>query len=126
MTKNEKEFAKILDKQNRKWIYPCKTFKLSNTTYRPDFYIPKEDLYIEVKHSSISVERQKKYDEFIKLYPNINFVIIRCSDGKRSITFYLNDENYDKLEKVAKSDRRSKAMITEIAVEQYLNRRKIT
>ena len=43
---------------------------------------------------------------------------------KKSITIRLNAENYDKLSAIAIADRRSKAMITEIAVEQYLNRRK--
>jgi len=43
---------------------------------------------------------------------------------KRSITIRLNEENYNKLSEIALADRRSKAMITEIAVEQYLKRRK--
>ena len=43
---------------------------------------------------------------------------------KKSITIRLNAENYDKLSAIAIADRRSKAMTTEIAVEQYLNRRK--
>ena len=43
---------------------------------------------------------------------------------KKSITIRLNAENYDKLSAIAITDRRSKAMTTEIAVEQYLSRRK--
>ena len=48
MFPKEKQFANILNKQNRKWKYPAKRFKLKNTTYRPDFFLPDENLYIEV------------------------------------------------------------------------------
>jgi len=45
----ESNFAKWLDKNNIKWLYESKTFKLDNGTYTPDFYLPEFNLWIEVK-----------------------------------------------------------------------------
>jgi len=42
-------YAQWLDKQGIKWLYESKTFDLDTTTYTPDFYLPKKDLYIEIK-----------------------------------------------------------------------------
>jgi len=42
-------FAKWLDKQGIKWFYEFKTFDLGDCTYTPDFYLPENDIYIEVK-----------------------------------------------------------------------------
>lgn len=42
--------AKYLTNLGYDWLYEHKTFKLSSSlAYRPDFYLPNEDLYIEVK-----------------------------------------------------------------------------
>lgn len=42
--------ADYLTFNNIDWYYEYKTFKLTDTiSYRPDFYLPKLDLYIEVK-----------------------------------------------------------------------------
>lgn len=49
----EVEFAKYLDSKNIKWERPHKTYKYifenENHRYLPDFYLPKYNLYIEIK-----------------------------------------------------------------------------
>lgn len=46
----EVKTADFLTELGYNWLYEHKTFKLSNgISYTPDFYIPAEDLYIEVK-----------------------------------------------------------------------------
>lgn len=46
----EVRFADYLTSSDKDWLYEPNTFKLSNIiSYRPDFYIVSEDLYVEVK-----------------------------------------------------------------------------
>ena len=74
----EVAYAKYLDKNNIKWQYEPKTFDLGDTTYTPDFYCPIENLYVEVK--GFWWEKQKKkYDKFLKLYPEINISLLNKS-----------------------------------------------
>ena len=42
-------YSKYLDKNKIKWLYEPKTFDLGDTTYTPDFYLPKTKEYIEIK-----------------------------------------------------------------------------
>lgn len=42
-------YAKWLDKKKTKWIYESKTFDLGEMNYTPDFYLPENDTYIEIK-----------------------------------------------------------------------------
>jgi len=42
-------YAKYLDKNNIKWQYEPEHFEIEDTCYTPDFYLPKQDLYIEIK-----------------------------------------------------------------------------
>jgi len=68
-------YAKWLDKQMIKWQYEPKTFDLGDTTYTPDFYLPKTDTYIEIKgywwHDA-----KKKFKLFKKLYTRININLL--------------------------------------------------
>jgi len=66
----ESKYAEYLDKNNIKWLYESKTFNLGDCTYTPDFYLPKQDLYIEVKgwFRTISIN---KFLAFKLLYPEI-------------------------------------------------------
>ena len=43
-------FAEYLDANNTEWLYEPKTFKLLNgVRYKPDFYLPMSDTWIEIK-----------------------------------------------------------------------------
>jgi len=73
----EKMFARLLRQQKRKFTYQVPIFRLKNSYYRPDFYLPKENLYIEVVGSRQAYHANKaKYEEFKKLYPDIKFIIV--------------------------------------------------
>jgi hypothetical protein len=71
-------YAKYLDKNNIKWLYETKVFDLENTTYRPDFYLPETDEYIEIKGYWYKTSLIK-FKLFKKLYPNINIKILMKS-----------------------------------------------
>ena len=79
MNKHEKEFADLMDRQNRKWEFPVKKFVIGDTTYRPDFYLPEEDLYVEVIGSATGYIRYQKNGKLDKLrvtYPEIELVVL--------------------------------------------------
>ena len=67
--------ARIYNLVGIKWLYAPKIFNLDKHTYRPDFYLPDFDTYVEVKNylGSYSLERDQN---FRKLYPNIKLELI--------------------------------------------------
>jgi len=72
----EVAYAKYLDKQGIKWLYEPKTFDLGNTTYTPDFYLPKTNLYIEIK-GYFRPDARKKVNLFKKLYSEEELLILK-------------------------------------------------
>ena len=70
----EVAYAKWLDKNGYKWQYESKTFDLGNSSYTPDFYLPKKDMYIEIK-GYYRESFIKKFKKFKKMYPEINIQI---------------------------------------------------
>lgn len=79
MWKSEKQFADLLTKQNRKWVYHPRHFDLHPhyRHYEPDFFLPNENLYIEVIGTRQAyLHNKNKYKLFKKLYPHIKFIIV--------------------------------------------------
>lgn len=66
----EANFARLLNYLGVEWRYQPKTFDLNGHHYTPDFYLPLDDSYVEIKNflAPYSRERDRK---FRKLYPNI-------------------------------------------------------
>lgn len=48
-SKIESRVAKIMDEYGVLWIYEPERLKLSESTYKPDFYLPEFDTWLEVK-----------------------------------------------------------------------------
>jgi hypothetical protein len=65
----ERKYAKWCDKNKIKWQYEPKTFDLGNTTYTPDFYLPKSNTYIEIK-GYLRNNAKNKIRLFSKLFKN--------------------------------------------------------
>lgn len=73
----EANAARLLDFQKRKWEYETKTFwfekiKRGTRTYLPDFFLPEENIFIEVKgwmdpESLTKLKRMKKYYPQVKI-----------------------------------------------------------
>jgi len=74
-------YAKYLDNHNIIWTYESKVFDLGNGTYRPDFYLPKINTYIEIK-GYWRKEAKKKFNLFRKLYPRVKTNILNKKDLK--------------------------------------------
>ena len=71
----EANVARVFSLVGIKWQYGPKIFDLGQHTYRPDFYLPIENLYIEVKNfmNNYSLERDKL---FRKKFPNTKLEIL--------------------------------------------------
>jgi hypoxanthine phosphoribosyltransferase len=74
----EAEFARLLDFYGVQWLYEPHTFALARdhsgglrSAFSPDFYLPKEDMYVELTTmSSRQISRKhRKLREFRAAYP---------------------------------------------------------
>ena len=74
---SEIEFIKgFFNHQN--WIYHPAVFKTNMFRDEPDFYDGERDMFIEVAGTSVSFYANKrKYEQFMKIFPKINFEIRR-------------------------------------------------
>ena len=73
----ETRYATVLNNFGINWDYECKAFHIHtlDATYRPDFYLPKENLYIEVKGYMSDVDKIK-LTEFNEIYPNEKLLLV--------------------------------------------------
>lgn len=74
----EIKFAKYLDDNNINWLFEPIAFPIIynniNGTYRPDFYIIEEHLYIEIK-GWWRGDSESKYNAFKEQYSNLNIEV---------------------------------------------------
>ena len=85
----EAEFARILDFYGIPWEYEPRTFVLERDgegrvteAFSPDFYLPDQDLYIELTTMQASQVRHKnrKLRRLRELYPDVNVKLFKRSD----------------------------------------------
>jgi hypoxanthine phosphoribosyltransferase len=78
--RSELECAKILDFYGIPWNYEPRTFILEQdedgrvtSAFTPDFYLPEQDLYIEVTvmRQSLVTRKNRKLRELRRLYPGV-------------------------------------------------------
>jgi hypothetical protein len=79
--RSEVECAKILDYHGIPWDYEPRTFVLERddegrvvSAFTPDFYLPEQDLFIEVTvmKQSLVTRKNRKLRELQRLYPEVN------------------------------------------------------
>ena len=100
---SEEQFARILDFYQVKWQYEPKTFELKwddqgnvLEAFSPDFYLPEQDLYIELTtmEQRLITKKHRKLRRLKKLYPEINVKLINRSDFEAMMLKYgLEDED---------------------------------
>ena len=88
----EANYARILKAQGRSYEYEPTSFNLSVGTYTPDFYLPIENKYIEIK-GYVTERFLLKLREMIARHPKINIELI---DEQKYLT--LEKEWKDKIE----------------------------
>ena len=106
---SEKEFAKLLDYYGVEWVYEPRTFELEynedgsvRTAFSPDFYLPEQDVYIELTTQSAKLNnlKNRKVRKLRERYPGITIKLLNRRD-LRSLAFKYDfpdpsDVNYEK------------------------------
>ncbi len=82
----ERDFARILDFYGLEWEYEPRTFPLEwdaqgnvVEAFTPDFYLPEQDLYIELTtlRPQLSNQKNRKLRRIKELYPEINIRLFK-------------------------------------------------
>jgi len=85
----EEEFAAILDFYNIAWEYEPQTFELDwdgkgkvKEAFSPDFYLPHQDLYVELTtlRPSLTRIKNRKIRKMNELYPEVNVKLFKRKD----------------------------------------------
>jgi len=88
----ELECAKVLDYYGVPWLYEPRTFVLERAedgrvteAFAPDFYLPQQDLYIEltVMKQSLVTRKNRKLREVRRLYPDVKVKLFYRRDIER-------------------------------------------
>jgi hypothetical protein len=88
----ERECAKILDYYGVPWEYEPRTFVLERDeegrvveAFTPDFYLPEQDLYLEltVMKQSLATRKNRKLRKLRELYPDVNVKLFYKRDIER-------------------------------------------
>jgi hypoxanthine phosphoribosyltransferase len=99
---SEEQFAHILDFYQIAWEYEPRTFELrwdedGNVleAFTPDFYLPEQDLYIELTtmEQRLITKKHRKLRRLRALYPDINIKLLNRSDFKGLMLKYGLDED---------------------------------
>jgi hypothetical protein len=93
----ELEYAKILDYHGVPWMYEPHTFVLERDelgrvteAFTPDFYLPEQDLYLEVTvmKQSLVTRKNRKLRKLRKLYPDVKIKLFYERDFERLVSHY--------------------------------------
>ncbi|NUQ38064.1 MAG: hypothetical protein HUU23_09755 [Caldilineales bacterium] len=86
---SEKEFARLLNFYGIRWEYEPRVFPLTRaadgrvlSAFAPDFYLPDQDLYIELTTQSTRLNnlKNRKVRRLQELYPTINIKLLNRRD----------------------------------------------
>jgi hypoxanthine phosphoribosyltransferase len=98
---SEQEFARILDFYQISWAYEPRTFALrwddeGNVleAFSPDFYLPEQDLYIELTtmEQRLITKKHRKLRRLRELCPDINIKLLNRADFKKMMLKYGLDD----------------------------------
>lgn len=95
-SKTEAKFAFILDKLGIKFEYEPEGFEAGDTRYLPDFYLPREDKWIEVKGFFETVDYEKIHlleEEFgAKVYIGYPDLVLTTSEDEE--LYYTEEDGF--------------------------------
>ena len=99
---SEVEFSRILDFYQITWEYEPRPFELKwddegnvIEAFSPDFYLPEQDLYIELTtmEQRLITKKHRKLRRLRELYPEINIKLLNRSDFKQMMLKYGLDDD---------------------------------
>jgi bifunctional protein TilS/HprT len=93
---SEEEFAHLLDFYQIEWVYEPRSFpveweeKKITEMFTPDFYLPGQDLYIEVTtlKPGLTRDKHRKLRRLRELYPEVNVKLLARRDYDRLLAKY--------------------------------------
>ena len=97
----EEEFARILDYYGIAWQYEPRAFPLAwdeqgkaTKAFAPDFYLPEEDLYIELTtmRPKLITRKNRKLRKMKELYPDVNVKLFKRQDLRDILIEYGLDD----------------------------------
>lgn len=97
----EKEFARVLDYYGIRWEYEPRTFALEwdedkNVTqaFSPDFYLPDQDLYVELTTArpKLVTIKNHKIRRMGELYPDVSVQLWKRADLRNMMIRFGMDE----------------------------------
>lgn len=102
----EAKFARVLDFYKLEWVYEPRTFPLEwddegnvTSAFTPDFYLPQQDLYIELTtlRPSLHTFKNRKLERMKELYPEVNVKLLKRRDVRKLMRKYGLDEEAGRL-----------------------------
>ncbi len=102
----EETFARILDYYGIEWQYEPRTFPLEwddqgnvIEAFSPDFYLPNQDLYIELTtiRPQLVTKKNRKVRRLKQLHPDINIKLFKRSDIRDLMVKFGLDQDAEKL-----------------------------
>jgi hypothetical protein len=102
----EEVFARILDYYGVEWQYEPRTFPIEwdaagsvTVAFSPDFYLPQQDLYIELTtlRPHLSRLKNRKMRRMAELYPEVNIKLLKRQDIRDMMVKFGLDEEASRL-----------------------------
>lgn len=93
----ERAFARLLDFYRLRWEYEPRSFDLAwdedgrvTERFRPDFYLPELELYVEVTRikQSLATRKNRKLRRIQELYPDVNVKLLNDRDFRALFAKY--------------------------------------
>ncbi len=106
---SEREFARLLDFYDVLWEYEPRAFAIEWDTagnpirqFRPDFYLPDDDLYIEITtmNQKLVTKKNRKVRRLRELYPDVRCKVFYRRDFHHLLVKYELDRPRDGLSSV--------------------------
>ncbi len=97
----EESFARILDFYGIEWEYEPRTFPIEwdergrlVEAFAPDFYLPQQDLYIELTtlRPGLSTRKNRKLRRMHELYPDVNIKLFKRREMRELMLKYGLDQ----------------------------------
>lgn len=102
----EETFARILDYYGVEWQYEPRTFDLEwdeqgrvTEAFSPDFYLPQQDLYVELTtlRPQLTRLKNKKLRRLKEMYPAVNVKLFKRQDLQDLMVKYGLDHEAEKI-----------------------------
>lgn len=91
---SEEMFADVLDELNLEWEYEPTVFIIKENNgnvkkaFKPDFYIPELDLYVEISTCTNRRRKRRKVEQAQEKHPEANIILLLSEQLKEIFTEY--------------------------------------